>query len=258
MIASTPQQLRELVAAGEWRQPTAGLLDDFQQANLVIVPRALAWDLLLFCVRNPKVCPLLAVGEPGEYLLHVGNTTVDVRRMLPRYRVWHAGQLVAEPYDLEDHWREDAVAFLLGCSHTFDGPLRRAGIPVSHQAPPVYITNIPCVSAGQIRGPMAVSMRPVHHSKIAVATGVTARYASGHGMPVHYGSPAEIGITDLSQPDFGVYPGLEEGYVPVFWACGVTPQIVLPPLQPEWMCSHYPGHMLVLDDSVDFFSLQQG
>ena len=257
MNPSTASELRQMAARGEWCKPTAGILDDLQQANLVIVSRDLAWDFLLFCVRNPKVCPLLAVGEPGEYQLQVGHSLVDVRTMLPRYRIWEAGSLVAEPYDLQQHWHENAVAFLLGCSHTFDGPLRRAGIPVSHEAPAVYISNIPCKQAGSIGGPMAVSMRPIHQSKIATATAVTARYASGHGMPVHYGSPEDIGITDLSQPDFGVYPGLEAGYVPVFWACGVTPQIVLPPLKPEWMCSHYPGHMLVLDDNVDLFSLQQ-
>ena len=256
MTITSPDQLRAMSAAGEWRQPTAGILDDFQQANLVIVPQALAWEVLLFCVRNPKVCPLLAVGEPGQAVIQVGQTEVDVRSMLPRYRIWKQGELVSEPWDLQQEWREDAVAFLLGCSHTFDGPLRRAGIPVSHAAPPVYITQLACVPAGRIKGPMAVTMRPVLRQQLAVATAVTARYASGHGMPVHYGDPTEIGISDLNRPDFGVFPGLSEDQVPVFWACGVTPQILLPPLQPEWLCSHYPGHMLVLDDRVDYFSLQ--
>lgn len=255
MAPSTPRELRAAIARGEWRQPTAGLLDDFQQANLAVVPQALAWDFLLFCVRNPKVCPLLAVGEPGQAQLHLGGSIIDVRDMLPRYRIWQRGEEVAQPDNLHQHWREDAVAFLLGCSHSLDGPLRRAGIPVSPLAPPVYITNIACQPAGRIHGPMAVSMRPVARDKINQMVSLTARYPSGHGMPVHTGDPAEIGIHDLSKPDFGVFVAPEAEQLPVFWACGVTPQLVLPGLQAEYLISHYPGHMLVLDDSVEHYSL---
>ncbi len=247
----TPQQLRELIASGQWDKPTSGLLDDYQQANLAVVPKAQAYDFLLFCHRNPKSCPLLAVSEVGDPVIEFQGSRIDVRTMLPRYRVWKQGELVAEPTDLSDYWREDSVAFLLGCSHTFDAPLRRAGMPVSAEAPAVYFTSIPCQSVGNIRGNMVVSMRPVAAAKVSQAVNITARYPSGHGAPVHIGDPEQIGISDLSKPDFGVLPPMPEGSVPVFWACGVTPQVVLPECGAEYVFTHYAGHMLVMDQTVD-------
>ncbi|MDQ7915700.1 DUF1445 domain-containing protein [Pseudomonas sp. 102515] len=249
----TPVELRSRIARGEWITPTAGVLDDYQQANLVIVPQAHAYALLLFCLRNPRACPILAVGDAGDPWVPLPGAAIDIRTMLPRYRVWQQGRLVAEPTDIEAYWRDDAVAILLGCSHTFDAPLRRAGVPVSPEAPPVYTTNRPNIAAGPLAGTLAVSMRPVPRELVSQAVLVTARYPSGHGAPVHIGDPLALGIGDLQSPDFGVVPPLGEDDVPVFWACGVTPQQVLPQLGAVYCIAHYPGHMLVLDQRPEAF-----
>lgn len=247
----TPLALRLSIAKGEWNQPTSGMLDDYQQANLAVVPKDQAYDFLLFCVRNPKSCPLLAVSEVGDPVIHFQGSEINVCTMLPRYRMWKDGEYVGETLDLTEYWQDDSVAFLLGCSHTFDAPLKRAGIPVSAEAPAVYYSNIPCQSVGAIQGNMAVSMRPVVADKVALATTITARYPSGHGAPVHIGDPSLIGIDTLENPDFGVFGGVPEGYVPVFWACGVTPQAVLPNSGGAYLFTHFAGHMLVLDQTVD-------
>lgn len=251
----TPGAMRRLAAEGAWTGPTAGVLDGFQQANLVIVPEDLAYDVLLYCVRNPKACPVLAVTEPGNPVVRLATTEADLRTDLPRYRVWRHGKPVDEPYDVAAYWRPDSVGFLLGCSHTFEGPLRRAGIPVRRAdespAPPVYVTDVPTRSAGRLSGPLAVSMRAIPGHLVARAVEITSRYPTGHGAPVHIGDPARIGITDLARPDFGPAPAIEPGDVPVFWACGVTPQLVLSAVQSAYTITHYPGHMLVLDHQVD-------
>ncbi|CAL9486268.1 Putative hydro-lyase [Streptomyces sp. enrichment culture] len=251
----TPRALRELAAAGRWTGPTAGILDGHQQANLVVVPRELAYDVLLYCVRNPKPCPVIAVTEPGDPVVRIGTTVADLRTDLPRYRLWRHGEPAGEPHDITPYWREDSVGFLLGCSHTFEGPLRRAGVPVRYApgsaAPPVYVTDVPTRPAGRLSGPLVVSMRAVPAALVARAVEITARYPTGHGAPVHIGDPADLGITDLSRPDFGPPPVIEDGDVPVFWACGVTPQLALPAAAPEYAITHAPGHMLVLDHLVD-------
>ncbi|MBP2199963.1 D-glutamate cyclase family protein [Pantoea cypripedii] len=253
---TTPAALRAATARGEWRQPTAGLLDGYQQANLVVLPQSDAYEFLLFCVRNAKACPVLAVSEAGQTEILMGKSHIDLRTMFPRYRVWQQGQLADEPYDLLDCWPDDAVAFLLGCSHSLDGALRRAGIPVSLAAPPVYLTQISCQPTARMQGYVAVSMRPVAADKVDEAVALSAAYPSAHGTPLHIGDPTEIGITDLAAPDFGVFPGVHPGQVPVFWACGVTPQQVLPALGSAYLFTHYAGHMLVLDDTVEHYSAQ--
>ncbi|NKY58286.1 D-glutamate cyclase family protein [Nocardia flavorosea] len=246
-----PRELRDRIARGEWTTPTAGILDDYQQANLVVIPDSAAADFREYCAANPDVCPLLATTEPGDPLLTYDECTVDLRTALPRYRVWHNGVLVAEPTDILDHWQDDAVAFALGCSHTFDAPLRRIGVPVPRSAPPVYVTDRATTPAGMFAGPLAVSMRPVPGPLVAAAVELTTRYPTGHGAPVQIGNAAELGIADLGVPDFGVYAGVPDGCVPVFWACGVTPQMALPDLGLDYAITHFAGHMLVLDTLLD-------
>ncbi|MBN9790656.1 MULTISPECIES: D-glutamate cyclase family protein [unclassified Pseudonocardia] len=252
---TTPAELRALAAAGRWTGPTAGLFGGYQQANLVVVPQAAAYDFLLFCVRNPTPCPLLGVGDTGDPVVTVGDTRVDVRTDFPRYRTWHHGVDDGGPTDLRDRWREDSVAFLLGCSHTFEEPLERAGVPVRRNpesaAPAVYVTTRPTVPAGRVHGPLVVSMRAVPAALVDRAREVTARYPTGHGAPVHVGDPAALGIADLAAPDFGPAPVVEDGDVPVFWGCGVTPQLALPGSGAEYVFTHAAGHMVVLDHSVD-------
>lgn len=230
-----------------------GVYDDYQQANLVIVLQAQAYALLLFCLRNLKACPILAVGAAGNPRVPLPGAAIDIRTMLPRYRVWQHGHLVAEPTDIEAYWREDSVLILLGCSHTFDAPLRRAGIEVSSAAPPVYSTTVPNTPGGALGGTLVVSMRPVPRVLVSQAVLLAARYPSDHGAPVQVGDPEAIGITDLQAPDFGVVPPMGPDDVPVLWACRVTPQQVLRQLRSAYCISQYPGHMLVLNQRPDAF-----
>ncbi|MFI0741801.1 putative hydro-lyase [Streptomyces sp. NPDC021100] len=247
--ATTPAAARAAVRAGR-AEPTAGWADGHTQANLIAVPTDWAYDVLLFAQRNPRPCPVLDVTEPG------GVTTplapgADLRTDLPRYRVWRDGRPVAEPTDVTDVWRDDLVAFLIGCSFTFEGALRAAGVPLRHveqgRNVSMYVTNRQCRPAGRLRGPLVVSMRPVPAGLVATAHRLTALMPAVHGAPVHAGDPAELGIADLARPDFGDPCTAHEGDVPVFWACGVTPQAALAASAPPFAITHAPGHMLVTD-----------
>ncbi|ONM46828.1 hypothetical protein B0T44_13480 [Nocardia donostiensis] len=249
-MPATPAELRQLIADARWTSATAGMLDGHQQANLVVVPSSAAAEFAEYCRANTSVCPLLSSSAVGDPHLTYYGCTVDVRTMLPRYRVWQHDRIVDEPYDLTPWWRDDSVAFALGCSHTLDGPLRRAGIPVAASAPPVYVSNVGTRGSTRFDGPVAVSMRPVRADVVDIAIDVTAALPTGHGAPMHIGDPAAIGITDLTTPDYGVFPGIEADQVPVFWNCGVTPQLALAAAGLEYAATHYPGHMLVLDAVV--------
>lgn len=230
--------------------PTAGWSSGFTQANLLIVPREQAFDVLLFAERNPKPCPILGVLEAGET---TGPLLVDgdIRTDVGRYTVYQNGVLVAEPTDLSEWWRDDLVTFILGCSFTFEAALQEAGIPIAHieqgKNVPMYRTNRRCASAGRMAGPLVVSMRPIAAERVADATRITARYPAVHGAPVHIGDPAELGIHDLASPDFGDAVTVPDGFVPVFWACGVTPQAAVMESRPNLAIGHTPGHMLITD-----------
>lgn len=247
-----PGELRDAIAAGRWTAPTVGLALGHLQANMVVVPRELAFDFMLFCHRNPKPCPLIDVTEPGSALVDAGGgATADLRTTIPRYRVWEHGRLVDEPLDATAAWREDAVAFLFGCSLTFEEALQAADVPLRHleagRQPPVYVTDVQCTPAGRFAGPLVVTMRPLPGALVARAVEVTARYPLGHGAPVHVGDPAALGIADLDAIDFGDLPAMEPGDVPVFWACGVTPQMAVQGAGAPWTITHYPAHMFVFD-----------
>src|SRR6266851_6310074 len=236
---------------GELAGPTPGLAFGYVQANLVVVPRELAFDFLLFCQRNPKPCPLLDVTEPGSPEPRLIASGADVRTDVPRYRVYRNGELIEEPTDLHRWWRDDLVAFLLGCSFTFENALLQAGVPVRHVEQgcnvPMYRTNIPCRPAGAFRGPMVVSMRPLTPAQTVTATRICTRFARAHGAPIHFGDPAAVGIRDISKPDFGDPVEVRPGEVPVFWACGVTPQAVAMEARPPLLLTHKPGHMFFTD-----------
>lgn len=251
---ATPAELRAEIRAGRWTGPTAGLLPGVQQANFVALPKADAFEFLLFCVRNPKVCPIIHVTEPGDPVVSLESGNADLRSDIAQYRVWKDGELVAEPHDVTEYWEDDLVGFLLGCSHTFEGPLIEGGFPLhvsaESPAPPVYLTNRETVSAGRVSGPLVVSMRSFPADMVDAVAALTARFPTGHGAPVHIGDPAELGIEDLRTPDFGPAPDLYEAEVPMFWACGVTPQLVLPQLRSRTLITHAAGHMFVCDHRV--------
>jgi uncharacterized protein YcsI (UPF0317 family) len=251
LTAATGRDVRRLARGGELTGPTPGLAPGYVQANLVALPRELAFDFLLFCQRNPKPCPLLDVTEPGDPVPRLVAPDADLRTDLPRYRVWEAGELVDEPADLGRWWRGDLVAFLLGCSFTFENALVQAGVPVRHLEQgcnvPMYRTSLACRPAGVFHGPMVVSMRPLTPARAVLATKVCARFGRAHGAPVHFGDPAAIGIRDLGRPDFGDPVRIDAGEVPVFWACGVTPQAVVMAVKPPLAITHKPGHMFLTD-----------
>lgn len=248
---TTGAAARQAVRAGQWTSHTSGLAPGYVQGNVVILARHDADDFLRFCQRNPKPCPLLAVSEPGQPLLPDLGHDVDIRTDVPRYRVWRGGELIAEPTDIGEWWREDFVTFVIGCSFSFEQALIEAGIPLRHVAcgrnVAMYRTGIATRPAGRFHGPLVVSMRPMSPAHAIRAIQVTSALPRVHGAPVHIGDPAQIGIADLSRPDFGDAVDILPGEIPVYWACGVTPQAVVMEARPELCITHAPGAMLVTD-----------
>jgi uncharacterized protein YcsI (UPF0317 family) len=246
-----PGDVRAAIRSGGWTGPTAGLAPDHVQANLVVLPEVDAFDFLRFCLRNPKPCPVLEVTEPGSPEPAETAPGADLRRDVPRYRVFRDGELAAEPTDVADLWRDDLVGFLIGCSFTFERALLAEGLPVRHIEEdvnvPMYRTTVPTRPAGRFSGPLVVSMRPMTPAQAIRATQITTRYPTVHGAPVHVGDPGQLGIADLAAPDYGDPVEIRPGEVPVFWACGVTPQAVAAASRPELMITHAPGHMFVTD-----------
>ena len=245
------KKIREIIRRGEWTKPTRGMAFGYTQANLAILPRSEAYDFLVFCQRNPKPCPVLEVTEAGDPEPRIMAPGADIRTDLPRYRVFRHGELTDEVTDIKDIWRDDFVAFLLGCSLTFESALLANDVPIrqieERRGPTIFKTSIPCRPAGKFRGPMVVSMRPMPTDKVIRAIQVTSRFPSTHGAPVHVGDPSQIGIEDVYKPDWGVGVTIKPGEVPVFWACGVTPQAVALEAKVEIMITHSPGCMFVTD-----------
>ncbi|SDN80821.1 putative hydro-lyase [Geodermatophilus sp. DSM 45219] len=246
---TSPAEVRAACRAGH-DLPTSGLAPGYTQANLVVLPRDWAYDMLLFAQRNPQPVPLLDVTDAGSPRTALAPDA-DLRTDLPRYRVWRDGELAGEPTDVRDLWTGDLVAFLVGCSFTFETALLDAGVPVRNieqgRNVSMYRTNRPCRPAGRLSGPLVVSMRPVPGELVPTAVQVTARMPQVHGAPVHVGAPASLGIADLAAPDFGDPVRAADGDVPVFWACGVTPQAALMASRPPFAITHAPGHMFVTD-----------
>lgn len=251
--ALTPAQARAAIRRGEITGPTTGFCAGYAQGNLVVLPKALAWDFLLFCQRNPRACPLLEVADAGERSFDQFARGGDIASDIPRYRVYDHGELVEEPTDVARYFdaRQDLVSFLIGCSFSFETALLESGIPVRQIEEgvnvPMYNTNIPCQPAGMFHGNMVVSMRPIPHHLVPAAVAVTAEMPRVHGAPVQIGFPGAIGICDLAHPDYGDPVTIREGEVPVFWPCGVTPQAAVMASKPDFCITHAPGHMLITD-----------
>lgn len=251
MTMRSASEVRARIRQGLWTSHTSGLADEHVQGNLVVLPQALAGDFLRYCQRNPKPCPLLAVSEPGQSALPTLGSDIDVRTDLPRYRVWRHGELVDELTDITPLWRDDLVSFVIGCSFSFEQALLEAGLPLRHveqgRNVAMYRTHLPTESAGPFAGPLVVTMRPLRAAAVIRAVQVTSRFPNVHGAPVHIGDPSLIGINDLARPDYGDAVDVLPDELPVFWACGVTPQAAIQQARPEFCISHAPGAMLITD-----------
>jgi uncharacterized protein YcsI (UPF0317 family) len=243
-------EIRQRIRSGTFAGHTAGLAPRYVQGNVVILPSDVATEFLLFCQRNPKPCPLLEVSGPGQPTLPALGD-IDIRTDIPRYRVWRDGALVDEPTDIRAIWRNDLVTFVLGCSFSFEHALIDAGLPLRHIEQgcnvAMFRTALPTTVAGRFHGPLVVSMRPVTPVNAIRAIQITSRFPAVHGAPVHIGEPGLIGITDLSRPDYGDAVDVASDELPVFWACGVTPQAVVAAARPAFCIRHSPGCMLITD-----------
>lgn len=248
---TTGAQLRREAREGRWTGHTTGIAKGHVQGNVVILPRDWAAEFLLFCQRNPKPCPVLAVGDAGNPALPTLGADIDLRTDVPRYRVWREGELVDEPTDIRALWRDDWVSFVLGCSFSFEEALVEAGLGVRHIDEgcnvPMFRTHMPTQAAGRFHGPLVVTMRPFRPADAIRAVQITSRYPAVHGAPVHIGFPGQIGIADLSRPDYGDAVTVRDDELPVFWACGVTPQAAIAQARPPLCITHAPGAMLVTD-----------
>jgi uncharacterized protein YcsI (UPF0317 family) len=248
---SEPREIRRAIRQGKFRRHTAGVAPGYVQGNVCILPREYADEFRLFCERNPKPCPLLAVSQPGDPRLPELGADIDIRTDVPRYRVFRDGALVEEVADLRDVWRSDLVTFVLGCSFSFEEALRAAGLPLRYveqgRNVSMYRTSIDCTPAGRFRGKLVVSMRPFKAADAIRAIEITSRYPRAHGAPVHIGRPDLIGVGDLAKPWAGDATEVRADELPVFWACGITPQSVLLDAKPSLCITHAPGHMLVTD-----------
>jgi uncharacterized protein YcsI (UPF0317 family) len=246
-----PREIRADIRAKRLTGVTAGLGQGYVQANLAMLPKDHAYDFLLFCQRNPRPCPLIEVTDVGSPEPVGVAAGADLRTDVPRYRIYRDGELADEVTDARPHWRDDLVAFLLGCSFTFEWALLEAGIRLWHveqgKNVAMWRTSIDCRPAGVFYGPMVVSMRPIAATQLSKAVTASARFPGAHGAPVHIGDPAAIGIKDVTRPDWGDAQEFGSGDVPVFWACGVTPQAVALASKPPFMITHSPGHMFLTD-----------
>ncbi len=246
-----PAEPRQAIRSGQWTGHTSGMAQGHVQGNVVILPELLANDFLRYCQRNPKPCPLLAVSEPGEAMLPSLGADIDIRTDVPRYRVWRDGVLVDQPTDISNLWRNDLVTFVIGCSFSFEEALLQAGLPLRHIAQSrnvaMYRSNIATLAAGVFNGPMVVSMRPLKAADAIRAIQITSRFPNVHGAPVHIGNPEVIGIADLAAPDYGDAVDVLPDEIPVFWACGVTPQAAITQARPVFCITHAPGAMLITD-----------
>ena len=246
---------RAAIRTGDYRSHTAGLGQGYLQANLAIMPEAYALDFMRYCQRNPKPCPLTGVSDTGNPMMTTMGRDIDIRTDVPAYNIYRDGRLAGSSNDISDIWQDDLVAFALGCSFTFEQALMRAEVPVWHiennTTVPMFRSNIDTVPAGPFSGKMVVSMRAVPEHRVAEVVAISRRFPLAHGAPVHWGDPAGIGIADVGAPEWGDPAPVGPGEVPVFWACGVTPQVALEAARLPLCITHKPGHMLITDVAED-------
>jgi len=250
-----PKLFRQKVRSGKWNKPTFNVCREYVQANLVILPKRFAFDFTLFCLRNPKPCPIIEILEAGKYKTKYLSREADIRTDIPKYMIYKDGELVKECESIVEYWKDDLVSFLIGCSYTFEEALVRAGIPLSNSNAgkdvSVYITNVQLVPAGIFKGRMVVTMRPLPPILVSRAVQVTYRFPKTHGTPVHIGPGSEIGIENIHNVDFGDPPIINDRDIEVYWGCGVTPQIVALESKVPFMITHKQAHMFVSDLRIE-------
>ncbi len=262
LTRAQPAEARQVIREGRWERPTTGICSGYVQANLAILPHHLAPDFRAACEANPRPMPLLDMTNPGDPHPRRVAPAADLRTDVPRYSVYRWGRPEAQPADVCDIWRDDLVAFLLGCSFTAEGKLLAAGVRLRHLElglnVAMFRTSLDVKPAGRFRGPLVVSMRPIRKDQVELARRVTEELPLAHGAPIHAGDPTQIGIPDLTRPDWGdaILPLADE--VPVFWACGVTPQTLIMSAQPEIAITHAPGHMFITDVPDDAIKVRRG
>lgn len=253
--SSSVEEVRIAIRNGLYEGHTAGLARGKLQCNLAILPEEFALDFLRFCQRNPKPCPVVGVGDTGNPNLPTLGHNIDIRSDVSKYRIFRNGVLSDEVKDISNIWSDDLVTVALGCSFTFENALLRNNIPVRHietsRNVPMYRSNIDLTPAGRFAGQMVVTMRPIPKEQVAQAKAISSNYPQAHGSPIAVGDPAQIGISDLSKPDWGDVVEVKAGEVPVYWACGVTPQNVLLDAKVPICITHSPGHMLISDIAED-------
>jgi len=252
LMRATAAELRKIIRQQRFDRPTAGFAVGYAQANVVILPAAVAEEFAEFCRANAQACPLIDRTSPGDPHPRRVAPGADLRTDVPRYRVFRNGRAeVDEPREIGPLWHDDFVGFLLGCSFTFEHAIQAAGLSIRHveqgRNVPMYCTNRPCDSAGRFAGPLVVSMRPFREAEVSRVVEISRRFPRMHGAPVHVGDPRELGIADLARPDFGEAVTVGTGEVPLFWACGVTPQQALRQARVPLCITHSPGYMFVTD-----------
>jgi uncharacterized protein YcsI (UPF0317 family) len=246
-----PRAARQQIRKGAYTGYTAGVAPGFVQANVCILPVKWAEDFLLYCQRNPKPCPLLARSDVGDPRLPTLSDDLDIRTDVPRYHIFRDGAFVEEATDIRAHWRDDLVTFALGCSFSFEEALQEAGVRLKflerNNVAAVYVTNVDTVPAGPFKGPLVVTMRAFKPADAIRAVQITSRFPNVHGAPVHLGNPRSIGV-DLSRRYLDVGdPEVADDELPVFWACGLTPQLAVKNARPPLCITHAPSSMLITD-----------
>ncbi|WP_299664782.1 putative hydro-lyase [uncultured Ruegeria sp.] len=253
--SATTESVRAQIRSQSYRGHTAGLGGNTLQANLAILPELYALDFMRYCQRNPKPCPIVGVSDTGNPNMDTLGSDIDIRTDTPAYYIYRDGTHTDTVHDLSDLWRDDFVAFALGCSFTFEHALQQAKVPLWHIendcTVPMFVTNIRTVKSGPFEGPMVVSMRAIPDARVDEVVEISRNFPLAHGGPVHWGDPAIIGIPDVSSPNWGDPAPVPDGTTPMFWACGVTPQAAIKNAKPSIAITHKPGHMLITDIADD-------
>ena len=246
-----PRDLRRAIREGDFEHYTVGQVPGYVHTNICILPLDYAYEFQTFCQRNPRPCPLLAMSAPGDPALPELGEDIDIRTDVPQYRIFRDGEFVEDVSDIRQLWRDDMVTFAMGCSLSFEEALIEGGLPLRHfdsrENVPIYLTDIDCKPAGRFEGKLVVSMRPFSPADAIRAIQITTRFPGVHGAPVHIGRPDLIGIDDINQSWQCGTPDIREDEIPLFWACGVTPQSVVEQAKPPICITHKPACMLVTD-----------